>query len=98
MSVLAILEQRGGKSNRVSFEALAAAERIAQALGVPVVAVVLGSAVEAFAREAVAEFKSGGELHGFGVADAESFLKFLYGTPRHGDDRPVKRNGRVDGL
>lgn len=52
MSVLAILEQRGGKSNRVSFEALAAAERIAQALGVPVVAVVLGSAVEALAREA----------------------------------------------
>jgi electron transfer flavoprotein alpha subunit len=52
MSVLAILEQRGGKWNRVSFEALAAAEKVSQALGVPVAAVVLGSSVEPLAREA----------------------------------------------
>jgi electron transfer flavoprotein alpha subunit len=52
MSVLAILEQRGGKWNRVSFEALAAAEKVSQALGVPVAAVVLGSTVEPLAREA----------------------------------------------
>ncbi len=52
MSVLAILEQRGGKWNRVSFEALTAAERIAQALGVRVAAVVLGSAIESLTREA----------------------------------------------
>ena len=54
MSVLAILEQRGGNWNRASFEALAAAERIGQALGVPVAAVVLGFNVEALAREAAA--------------------------------------------
>jgi electron transfer flavoprotein alpha subunit len=52
MSVLAVLEQRGGKWNRVSFEALAAAERIARALGVPAAAVVLGSRVEPLVREA----------------------------------------------
>jgi len=52
MSVLAVLEQRGGKWNRVSFEALAAAGRISQALGVPVAAVVFGSAIETLAQEA----------------------------------------------
>ncbi|MGH9696015.1 MAG: electron transfer flavoprotein subunit alpha/FixB family protein, partial [Bryobacteraceae bacterium] len=54
MSVLAILEQRGGRWNRASFEALAAAEKISQALGVPVAAVVLGSTVAPLAREAAA--------------------------------------------
>src|SRR6476646_7031980 len=52
MSVLVMLEQRGGKWNRASFEALAAGEKIAQALGVPVAAAVLGSNIEPLAREA----------------------------------------------
>jgi electron transfer flavoprotein alpha subunit len=52
MSVLVVLEQRGGKWSRASFEALAAGERIGQALGVPVAAVVLGSAIEPLATEA----------------------------------------------
>jgi electron transfer flavoprotein alpha subunit len=52
MSVLVVLEQRGGKWNRASFEALAAGEKIAEALGVPVAAAVLGSNIEPLAREA----------------------------------------------
>ncbi len=52
MSVLVILEQRGGKWNRVSFEALAAGQKVAQSLGVPVQAVVLGSNIDAPAKEA----------------------------------------------
>lgn len=52
MSVLIVLEQRAGKWNRVSFEALAAGQKIAQALGVPAQAVVLGSNTDALAREA----------------------------------------------
>lgn len=52
MSVLAILEQREGKWNRQSFEALAAAQKIAQALNVPVEAAVLGAGVKALAEEA----------------------------------------------
>ncbi len=52
MSVLTVLEQRDGKWNRMSFEALAAAEKLAGALSVPVQAVVLGSGVQALAEEA----------------------------------------------
>lgn len=54
MSVLVILEQRGGKWNRMSFEALAAAQKIGQFLEQPVQAVVLGSQVDGLAREASA--------------------------------------------
>jgi electron transfer flavoprotein alpha subunit len=52
MSVLAILEQRGGKWNKMSFEALAAAQRIAQALNTPVQAAVLGADIQKLAEEA----------------------------------------------
>ncbi len=52
MSVLVMLEQRGGKWNRASFEALAAGEKVAQALGVPVAAVALGAGIETLAKEA----------------------------------------------
>src|SRR5690242_17442073 len=54
MSVLVILEQRGGKWNRLSFEALAAGGKIANALGEKVEAVVIGSGIEALANEAAA--------------------------------------------
>jgi len=54
MSVLVVLEQRGGKWNRMSFEALAAGQKIGQALGVPVAAVVLGAGIDALAEEAAA--------------------------------------------
>lgn len=54
MSVLAVLEQRGGKWNRMSFEAVAAAQKIGEALGVPIQAVVLGSGIDALANEAAA--------------------------------------------
>jgi electron transfer flavoprotein alpha subunit len=43
MSVFVVLEQNGGKWNRMSFEALAAGQKIAQAGGSTVAAVVLGT-------------------------------------------------------
>jgi len=46
MSILVVLEQQAGKWNRLSFEALAAAQKIGQSLNVPVTAVVLGSSIE----------------------------------------------------
>ncbi|MBV8549985.1 MAG: electron transfer flavoprotein subunit alpha/FixB family protein [Acidobacteriaceae bacterium] len=52
MSVLVILEERGGKWNRLSFEALAAGERIAGALGAPLQAAVIGAGIEKLANEA----------------------------------------------
>jgi electron transfer flavoprotein alpha subunit len=54
MSVLVILEQRGGKWNRVSFEALAAGQKIAEALGTTTQAAVLGSGIDGLAQEAAA--------------------------------------------
>jgi electron transfer flavoprotein alpha subunit len=52
MSVLVILEHNGGKWNRMSFEALAAGQKIAQASNSSVAAAVLGSGLEALAQEA----------------------------------------------
>jgi len=52
MSVLAVLEQRGGNWNRTSFEALEAGRKIGQLLGSPVQAVVLGSGIDKLTREA----------------------------------------------
>ena len=54
MSVLVVLEQREGKWNRMSFEALAAGQKAAEALGVPLRAAVAGAAVNALASEAAA--------------------------------------------
>ncbi len=51
MSVLVVLEQRGGKWNRISFEALEAGHKIAQALNVALQAVVLGSGIDGLASE-----------------------------------------------
>lgn len=51
MSVLVVMEQRGGEWNRMSFETLAAGQQIAQELGVPVSAAVLGSGVSGLAGE-----------------------------------------------
>jgi electron transfer flavoprotein alpha subunit len=52
MSVLAVLEQRGGKWNRMSFEVLSAGKKIADAVGGRLEAVLLGSGIEALASEA----------------------------------------------
>ncbi|MBV8071680.1 MAG: electron transfer flavoprotein subunit alpha/FixB family protein [Acidobacteriaceae bacterium] len=52
MSVLVVLEQRGGKWNRMSFEALTAGQKIAQIFGVPLQAAVIGSSIESLAKEA----------------------------------------------
>lgn len=52
MSVLVVLEHRGGKWNRMSFEVLSAGKKIAEAAGVPLEAVVLGAAIEGPASEA----------------------------------------------
>ncbi len=52
MSVLVVLEQRGGKWNRMSFEALAAGQKIGESLGVPVQAAVLGADTGGLAKEA----------------------------------------------
>ena len=43
MSVLVVLEQRDGKWNRLSFEALAAAQKVGQLLNEPVEAAIVGS-------------------------------------------------------
>jgi electron transfer flavoprotein alpha subunit len=51
MSVLAVLEQRGGQWNRMSFETLAAAQQLAKELGQPVSAAVLGQGIEGLAGE-----------------------------------------------
>jgi electron transfer flavoprotein alpha subunit len=52
MSVLCVMEQRSGKWNRMSFEALAAAQKIAAASSGEVTAAVLGSGVDELAVEA----------------------------------------------
>jgi electron transfer flavoprotein alpha subunit len=52
VSVLAVLEQRGGKWNRQSFEALTAARRIADSIGDDLEAVVIGSGIGALGAEA----------------------------------------------
>lgn len=51
MSVLLVVEQRGGKVNRVSLEALSAGRLIADGAGAPLQAVVLGSGISAVATE-----------------------------------------------
>ena len=51
MSILAILEQRSGEWNRMSFETLAAAQQLAKELGTAASAAVLGHGVEALASE-----------------------------------------------
>jgi electron transfer flavoprotein alpha subunit len=52
MSVLVVLEQTAGKWNRISFEALAAAKTMADALGVPLNAAVIGPSADSLATEA----------------------------------------------
>ncbi|HEY1206140.1 MAG: electron transfer flavoprotein subunit alpha/FixB family protein [Bryobacteraceae bacterium] len=54
MSILVILEQRGGVWNRMSFETLAAAVQMGRELGQPVSAAVAGDQVAALAAEAAA--------------------------------------------
>ena len=51
-SVLAILEQSGGQWHRMSWEALAAAQQFAAAMGVPLNIAVAGAGVSALATEA----------------------------------------------
>ncbi|HML18698.1 MAG TPA: electron transfer flavoprotein subunit alpha/FixB family protein [Bryobacteraceae bacterium] len=52
MSVLAILEQQGGKWHRMSYETLAAAQQFGAALDQPVEAAVIGAGVGALAADA----------------------------------------------
>ncbi len=54
MSILVILEQRGGAWSRMSFETLAAAAQMGRELGQPVSAAVAGDRVAALAAEAAA--------------------------------------------
>src|ERR1035441_9171268 len=51
MSVLVVMEQRAGKWNRMSFEALAAGRKLAQAFGVGLEAAVLGEGLDALAAD-----------------------------------------------
>ncbi len=51
MNVLAVVEQRAGEWNRMSFETLAAAQQMAGECGCPASAAVLGSAVRPLAAE-----------------------------------------------
>ncbi len=52
MSVIAVLEQHGGKWNKMSFEALAAAQKIAQALDTPLHAAVPGAGIQELTGDA----------------------------------------------
>ena len=52
MSVLVVLEQRAGKWNRLSFEALGAGRKLAEAAGMDVAAVVMGSGIGDLAKQA----------------------------------------------
>lgn len=54
-AILTVIEQRGGKLNRMSLEALAAAQAIGKELGRGVEALLPGSGVDALAREIPAE-------------------------------------------
>lgn len=54
MSILVALEQRGGDWNRLSFEALTAGQKLAQARNSPVEAVVCGANLESLASQAAA--------------------------------------------
>ena len=51
MSILAVMEQRGGSWNRMSFEALSAAQQLAAELGTTAGAAVLGQDIGALATE-----------------------------------------------
>jgi electron transfer flavoprotein alpha subunit len=51
MSILVVMEQRGGVWNRMSFETLAAAQQLAAELNTTASAVVLGQGIEALASE-----------------------------------------------
>ncbi len=53
--VLAVLEQRGGQWNRMSWETLAAAQQMAQQLGTAANAAVLGKGIGALAQELAAK-------------------------------------------
>jgi electron transfer flavoprotein alpha subunit len=55
MSILAVLEQRGGVWRRMSWETLAAAQQIGREFGVPVSAAVLGDSVAKLAEEAAGQ-------------------------------------------
>ena len=55
ISVLAVLEQRAGQWNRMSFETLAAAQQIARELGATASAAVLGHNIGALANELAAK-------------------------------------------
>jgi electron transfer flavoprotein alpha subunit len=51
MSVLVVLEQCGGKWNRMSFEVLSAAKKISHATGLPLEAAVMGNQIGALTNE-----------------------------------------------
>jgi electron transfer flavoprotein alpha subunit len=55
MSILAVMEQRGGAWNRMSFETLAAAQQFARELNTTASAAVLGDAVDPLAAELAAK-------------------------------------------
>jgi electron transfer flavoprotein alpha subunit len=55
MSILAVMEQRGGSWNRMSFETLAAAQQFAGELNTTASAVVLGDAIDPLAAELAAK-------------------------------------------
>jgi electron transfer flavoprotein alpha subunit len=54
MSVLVVLEHADGKWNRMSFETLEAARKVARGLNTPLEAVVLGTGIDSLAAEAAA--------------------------------------------
>ena len=55
MSILAVMEQRGGAWNRMSFETLAAAQQLAKELSTTASAAVVGDSVDGLAAELAAK-------------------------------------------
>jgi electron transfer flavoprotein alpha subunit len=74
-NVWIVLQQRDGKLSRMSFEALAAGQKLAAALGTGAEAVLLGSGVDALASEVAAY-----ELTQVHVADHENLANYTPGA------------------
>jgi electron transfer flavoprotein alpha subunit len=53
-SVLVVIEERGGKISRISWEAVAAGQRLGSQLGLPVCAAIIGAQTESLAAEIAA--------------------------------------------
>ena len=90
MSVLVVLEQRGGKWNRLSFEAWRRAQKIAQASACTVAAVVLGADIEGLAQRSQ-RFRGGESYAVSHRAAGRVHARWLHGRAAAINDAPSPR-------